>query len=48
MTITFALRAIAVVALCVQSFRVLAILAWMALVRFFFPARWAQARATSC
>jgi hypothetical protein len=43
-TMSLALRAIAVVALCVQSVRVLAILAWIALARFFFPARWASAR----
>src|SRR5262245_16813056 len=44
-TMSLALRAMAVVALCVQSARALAILAWIVLVRFFFLARWAQARA---
>src|SRR5215831_884766 len=47
-TMYFALRAMAVVALCVQSARVWAILAWMALTRCFLPARWAMARASSC
>ena len=47
-TISLARRAIAVVALCVQSRRVLAILAWIALTRCFLCARWAIARACSC
>ena len=47
MTISFALRAIAVVALCVQSARVLAIVAWIAFTRRFLCARWAIARASS-
>ena len=46
-TMYLARRAMAVVALCVQSLRVLAILAWIALTRFFLPARWAMARAIS-
>ena len=46
-TISLARRAMAVVALCVQSLRVLAILAWIALTRDFLCARWAIARASS-
>ena len=47
MTISLPRRAMAVVALCVQSARTFCILACSALTRFFLPARWAKARAAS-
>ena len=47
-TISLARRAMAVVALCVQSARVLAIVVWIALARCFLCARWAMAHASSC
>ena len=46
-TMYLARCAIAVVALCVQSARMLAIVAWRVLTRFFLPARWAMARTVS-
>jgi hypothetical protein len=46
-TMGLALRAMAVVALGVQSARVLAILAWIAFTRRFLCARWAIARLSS-